>query len=112
MHAVWPWVACFAGSIAATEVSSHGGGLDAAGCHHVRKTGEYHCHRAPLPAPVVHERRSLASPTAQQPDLPQPASVEPVKAGEPHSELARCQAIQDPAKRLWCYDELAAKHKQ
>lgn len=23
----------------------HGGGLDAYGCHHVRATGEYHCHR-------------------------------------------------------------------
>ncbi len=25
----------------------HGGGLDASGCHHNRKTGDYHCHRAP-----------------------------------------------------------------
>lgn len=28
----------------------HGGGLNAQGCHHNRKTGDYHCHRAP-PAP-------------------------------------------------------------
>ena len=26
--------------------SAHGGGLDAQGCHHNRKTGDYHCHRA------------------------------------------------------------------
>src|SRR5262245_31081119 len=26
---------------------SHGGGLNAEGCHTNRKTGEYHCHRAP-----------------------------------------------------------------
>ena len=24
---------------------AHGGGLDASGCHHNRKTGGYHCHR-------------------------------------------------------------------
>jgi hypothetical protein len=24
----------------------HGGGLDAKGCHHDRKSGGYHCHRA------------------------------------------------------------------
>ncbi len=28
-------------------VFAHGGGLDASGCHHNRKTGDYHCHRAP-----------------------------------------------------------------
>ncbi len=26
---------------------AHGGGLDASGCHNNRKTGDYHCHRAP-----------------------------------------------------------------
>jgi hypothetical protein len=26
---------------------AHGGGLDAKGCHHDRKTGGYHCHGAP-----------------------------------------------------------------
>ncbi|WP_425438703.1 YHYH domain-containing protein [Propionivibrio dicarboxylicus] len=31
----------------------HGGGLDQSGCHHNRKTGDYHCHRAPSPAPIV-----------------------------------------------------------
>jgi hypothetical protein len=25
---------------------AHGGGLDAQGCHHDRKSGGYHCHRA------------------------------------------------------------------
>jgi hypothetical protein len=24
---------------------AHGGGLDASGCHHNRRTGDYHCHR-------------------------------------------------------------------
>lgn len=31
---IWP-ATCFA----------HPGGLDAAGCHHERKTGQYHCHK-------------------------------------------------------------------
>lgn len=29
------------------SVLSHGGGLDAQGCHHDRKRGGYHCHRSP-----------------------------------------------------------------
>jgi len=27
---------------------AHGGGLNAEGCHNNRKTGDYHCHRAPV----------------------------------------------------------------
>lgn len=30
---------------------AHGGGLDSSGCHKNRKTGDYHCHRAPAQAP-------------------------------------------------------------
>jgi len=26
---------------------THGGGLNREGCHHNRKTGDYHCHRSP-----------------------------------------------------------------
>jgi hypothetical protein len=26
-------------------VFAHGGGLNSEGCHHSRKTGDYHCHR-------------------------------------------------------------------
>lgn len=29
---------------------THGGGLNAEGCHNNRKTGDYHCHRAAAPA--------------------------------------------------------------
>lgn len=32
---------------------AHGGGLDARGCHHNRKTGDYHCHRAGAQAGVA-----------------------------------------------------------
>lgn len=30
---------------------AHGGGLNKDGCHNNRKTGDYHCHRAPSNAP-------------------------------------------------------------
>lgn len=36
--------------VAAPPASAHGGGLDKHGCHHDRKRGGYHCHRAALPA--------------------------------------------------------------
>lgn len=50
-----------------TVVSAHGGGLDASGCHHNRKTGDYHCHGV------------SAAPSAQKPDqLIHPKRDEPV----------------------------------
>lgn len=36
--------------ICATCAHAHSGGLNAEGCHTNRKTGEYHCHRAPTKA--------------------------------------------------------------
>lgn len=43
--------ACFlivAGLLTAgTSAGAHGGGLNSEGCHSNRKTGDYHCHRAP-----------------------------------------------------------------
>jgi hypothetical protein len=36
----------------ASPVFSHGGGLDASGCHTNHKTGEYHCHRSPAATPA------------------------------------------------------------
>ena len=30
---------------------AHGGGLNSEGCHNNRRTGDYHCHRAPAPQP-------------------------------------------------------------
>jgi len=34
-------------SIHASLAGAHSGGLDSSGCHHNRKTGDYHCHGAP-----------------------------------------------------------------
>jgi hypothetical protein len=39
---------------------AHGGGLDANGCHTNRKTGEYHCHRAPAAAAAPAPRANHA----------------------------------------------------
>ncbi len=45
------------------SVLAHGGGLDANGCHTNRKTGDYHCHRAPAPPPPA----PVAAPRATTP---------------------------------------------
>ncbi|WP_370310112.1 excalibur calcium-binding domain-containing protein [Sphingobium abikonense] len=33
--------------LACSPAIAHPGGLNAQGCHHNRKTGDYHCHRPP-----------------------------------------------------------------
>jgi hypothetical protein len=38
---------------AANQAGAHGGGLNSEGCHHNRKTGDYHCHRAPVARQAV-----------------------------------------------------------
>lgn len=53
----------------AFDALAHGGGLNGEGCHNNRKTGDYHCHRAP----------SIAAISAQQQQaVPQPVALEPV----------------------------------
>lgn len=57
--------------LALSEVRAHGGGLNAEGCHNNRKTGDYHCHRAPVakaasrqptvPSPQMADSRGRAS---------------------------------------------------
>lgn len=46
---------------------SHGGGLNAEGCHHNRKTGDYHCHRTPANAPPAQPTNQLAPPRRGEP---------------------------------------------
>jgi endonuclease YncB( thermonuclease family) len=47
---------------------AHGGGLDASGCHHDRKHGDYHCHRRP----------SQPTPPPPAPEYVAPPAVVPV----------------------------------
>lgn len=39
---------------------AHGGGLNAEGCHNNRKTGDYHCHRAPRVQAAPQKRKNGA----------------------------------------------------
>jgi hypothetical protein len=41
---------------------AHSGGVDASGCHMNRKTGEYHCHRAPVMPPTAPGNPSPSQP--------------------------------------------------
>lgn len=55
------------------EAAAHGGGLNAQGCHNNRKTGDYHCHRAPAAAPAPTPRPVAAS-------APKPTTLAPTRA--------------------------------
>lgn len=55
----------------AAPAHAHGGGLDKHGCHHDRKRGGYHCHRAPAAAAGLDwtppRRAATAAPSAYRP---------------------------------------------
>lgn len=57
--------ALFAALGLASSVTAHPGGLDAAGCHHDRKNGGYHCHRPRTPHPTYAPSGTLGV-TSQQ----------------------------------------------
>jgi hypothetical protein len=52
---------------------AHGGGLNADGCHNNRKTGDYHCHRAPSVA-AVRDAQQPPHATSQGAATPQARS--------------------------------------
>lgn len=66
---------------------AHPGGLDASGCHHNRKTGDYHCHRGTTsaPAPQRQTDRFSGSNNAfyQNCTAARAAGVAPLRRGEP-----------------------------
>ncbi|WP_397533408.1 YHYH domain-containing protein [Roseateles sp.] len=66
--------------VAAGESYAHPGGLNAEGCHNNRKTGDYHCHRAPVqsqakPDPTVPPSSTTTG--AQSQSLPPGCYVGP-----------------------------------
>jgi hypothetical protein len=83
---------CLSGALmlfACAGVPAHSGGLNAEGCHHNRKTGDYHCHRgAPVRAQAVDatEASVAAPPTGRafrNCAEARAAGAAPVRAGEP-----------------------------
>ncbi|MEK6209934.1 MAG: YHYH domain-containing protein [Pseudomonadota bacterium] len=48
--------------LAPLSAQGHGGGLDKYGCHHNRKIGEYHCHRAGAALPPHGREREAPAP--------------------------------------------------
>ena len=91
-------------SSSAVTALAHGGGLDKYGCHTNRKTGEYHCHRAPAVLPDRSDSIATApnAPRASPPVAPAEKVItrSPAKP-DPYLEYAR---IADPTKRLTCFD--------
>jgi hypothetical protein len=49
-----------AAALYAPAVGAHSGGLNSEGCHNNRKTGDYHCHRAPSASRAPSYGSSLA----------------------------------------------------
>lgn len=76
-------IACAASLLASTGARAHGGGLDRHGCHHDRKHGGYHCHRAPA-ASEAPGRPSFA------PTPPAPARMLPKRAAPSGRAFANC----------------------
>lgn len=84
---------------AAPAAWGHGGGLDKAGCHNNRKTGDYHCHRgngSAAAAPTPYAPRDDAAPVLYAPPSnpsgarafancaeARAAGAAPVRRGEP-----------------------------
>ncbi len=50
---------------------AHPGGLNAEGCHNNRKTGDYHCHRAPA---AQRTQQAAAAPAQQASAAAQPTT--------------------------------------
>jgi hypothetical protein len=77
------------GLAAASTAHAHGGGLNAEGCHNNRKTGDYHCHRAPASRPAADPDRKLGIAAAGGPvhyrncSEARAAGAAPVRRGDP-----------------------------
>lgn len=52
----------FLALLVSSQAHAHGGGLNAEGCHNNRKTGDYHCHRAPSTERVPQDNSRVPSP--------------------------------------------------
>lgn len=64
---------------------AHGGGLNSEGCHHNRKTGDYHCHRAGSAKPAKARSYSAlgSSGAFRNCTAARAAGAAPVRRGDP-----------------------------
>lgn len=68
-----------------TPAYAHGGGLNAEGCHNNRKTGDYHCHRAPSASARVQRTYNGGGGSTYYPNCAaaRVAGAAPVYRGQP-----------------------------
>ncbi|MBT0670346.1 excalibur calcium-binding domain-containing protein [Novosphingobium profundi] len=86
MKRIVPGLALF-GAAALTctgAAKAHPGGLDRSGCHNERRTGTYHCHRAPAPRTLAAPARPSSDGAAYYPNCTavRAAGRAPLRRGE------------------------------
>lgn len=83
---------CFAVLLLPTLAAAHPGGLNAQGCHTNRKTGDYHCHRAPSSSTTAPVQSLYGSSSGSSPSrssyfancaAARAAGAAPVRRGDP-----------------------------
>ena len=79
-----------------SELYAHGGGLNKDGCHNNRKSGDYHCHRAP--------KTSSKKQTIEQTltGIPQITDGDPIRIG---GTRIRLHGIDAPEAKQTCFVE-------
>jgi hypothetical protein len=72
-------------ALAPAPALSHPGGLNAEGCHNNRKTGDYHCHRAPASPRSETPSRLFGAPDGAYRNCSEAraAGAAPIRIGEP-----------------------------
>jgi hypothetical protein len=74
---------CACCMLATAALEAHPGGLNAQGCHTNRKTGEYHCHRAPAQRSAAPERSATDGTYYRNCAEVRAAGKAPLRRGDP-----------------------------
>lgn len=87
-----------------TTLFSHGGGLNAEGCHYNRKTGDYHCHRSSYTPPSYASTPSYSAPSYSTPSYlysaPAPAAPPSLGSDEKLRLLATIASLESSINDL------------
>ena len=91
-------------------LGTHGGGLDASGCHHNRKLGAYHCHRGPSAGlSFTSQAEMLRASEGNAAVAPKPVAPVP---GAGRSAAERLEELKVPRdQHLLTEDEYQAKRR-